>query len=80
MIELGLRVSIATDDLGLFATDLNREYRLVADNFALSEPAIEAIALNGASHCWLPDAARRRLVQRCQADLAAARAAGMAGG
>jgi adenosine deaminase len=75
MIELGLRVSIATDDPGLFATDLDREYGLVTDCFGLSDAALDAIALNGATHCWLPEVERRALVSRFQTDLAAARAA-----
>ena len=74
MIELGLRVSIATDDPGLFATDLDREYGLVADRFSLPDATLDAIALNGATHCWLPETERAALVNRFRADLAAARA------
>lgn len=36
MIDGGLRMCINTDDPGLFATDLNREYALVAEAFGLS--------------------------------------------
>jgi adenosine deaminase len=54
MIEAGLRVTVNTDDPGLFDTTLNREYALVADAFGLSEDALTRIAANGFSHNWQP--------------------------
>jgi adenosine deaminase len=57
MIEAGLRVTINTDDPGLFATTLNREYTLAAEAFGLSEDTLADIAANGFSHCWSPQIA-----------------------
>jgi adenosine deaminase len=58
MIEAGLRVTINTDDPGLFATTLNREYTLAAEAFALSEATLADIAANGLNYCWSPQALR----------------------
>jgi len=52
MIDAGLRVTINTDDPGLFGTTLNREYELLADAFGLAEDALARIAANGFSHSW----------------------------
>jgi adenosine deaminase len=67
MIDAGLRVSIATDDPGLFMTELNREYVLVAENFELSDAKLREIALNGATHGWLSEDGKKDLLQRCAA-------------
>jgi len=55
MIDAGLRVTINTDDPGLFATTLNREYTLAAEAFGLSESMLAEIAANGLSHSWNPN-------------------------
>jgi adenosine deaminase len=55
MIEAGLRVTINTDDPGLFATTLNREYALAAEGFGLSEATLAEIAANGLEYCWSPE-------------------------
>jgi adenosine deaminase len=65
MIEAGLRVTIATDDPGLFMTELNREYGLVAENFGLSDAKLREIALNGATHSWLSNDGQQDLLERC---------------
>lgn len=54
MIEAGLRVTINTDDPGLFGTTLNREYQLLADALGLSADTLSQIAANGFSHNWQP--------------------------
>lgn len=54
MIEAGLRVTINTDDPGLFGTTLNREYQLLADAFGLATHTLTRIAGNGFSHNWQP--------------------------
>lgn len=54
MLEAGLRVTINTDDPGLFATTLNREYQLLAEAFGLSADTLTRIAANGFSHNWQP--------------------------
>jgi hypothetical protein len=58
MIDFGLRVTINTDDPGMFATDLSREYALAGEAFGLSESTLIEIAANGLSHCWTPQIAR----------------------
>jgi adenosine deaminase len=58
MIDGGLRVTINTDDPGLFATDLNQEYALLADAFCLPEAVLSQIAANGFSHNWNSSATR----------------------
>jgi adenosine deaminase len=58
MIEAGLRVTINTDDPGLFATTLNREYTLAAEAFGLSESTLADIAANGLEYCWNPEPRR----------------------
>jgi adenosine deaminase len=57
MIEGGLRVTINTDDPGLFATTLNREYTLAAEAFGLSQATLGDIAANGLKHGWSPQSA-----------------------
>jgi hypothetical protein len=52
MIEAGLRVTVNTDDPGLFGTNLNREFVLIADAFGLSETMLAGIAANAFSHNW----------------------------
>jgi adenosine deaminase len=52
MIEAGLRVTVNSDDPGLFGTDLNREFVLIADAFGLSEATLAGIAANAFSHNW----------------------------
>jgi adenosine deaminase len=58
MIDAGLGVTINTDDPGLFATTLNREYTLAAEAFGLSESMLAEIAANGLSHSWNPNIAQ----------------------
>jgi adenosine deaminase len=54
MIEAGLRVTINTDDPGLFGTTLNREYQMLSEAFSLSQDTLTQIAANGFSHNWRP--------------------------
>jgi adenosine deaminase len=52
MIDAGLRVTVNTDDPGLFGTTLNREYALISEAFGLSDSTLAQIAANGLSHGW----------------------------
>jgi adenosine deaminase len=59
MIEAGLNVSIHSDDPPMFGTTLDREYALIARNFALPPEALGRIALAGLEASWLdPDTKR----------------------
>ena len=53
MMDAGLDVTIHTDDPPMFATTLDREYALVADNFGLSSQDLKKIALAGLAASWL---------------------------
>jgi adenosine deaminase len=55
MLEAGLDIMVNTDDPGLFRTDLNREYRLLATNFGLSRRALGTLALAGLRAAWLDE-------------------------
>jgi adenosine deaminase len=60
MIEAGLNVTIHSDDPPMFGTTLDREYALIARNFALSPETLGRIALAGLEASWLdPDTKRR---------------------
>lgn len=53
MIEAGLNVTIHSDDPTMFATTLDKEYMLVAENFGLSSAKLKAMALAGLAASWL---------------------------
>ena len=55
MIEAGLTVTIHSDDPPMFGTTLDREYALIAENFALQPATMKKIALAGLSAAWLDD-------------------------
>jgi adenosine deaminase len=59
MIEAGLNVTIHTDDPAMFGTTLDREYALVAENFALPPAGLKRIALAGLEAAWLEDDVKR---------------------
>jgi adenosine deaminase len=55
MIEAGLNVTIHSDDPPMFATTLDREYALVAENFDLAPETLKKITLAGLAAAWLDD-------------------------
>jgi adenosine deaminase len=55
MIDVGLDVTIHSDDPPMFATTLDREYALVTENFGLSPQALKKIALAGLAAAWLDE-------------------------
>lgn len=44
---------LCTDDSGVFATSLSREYALAAGAFKLSERQLTALALKAVDYCFL---------------------------
>lgn len=58
----GVPVTLSTDDPGMFATDLNREYALTQATFGLSDADLAEIARTGARHALCDDATRSRLL------------------
>lgn len=69
MIEAGLDVTIHSDDPPMFATTLDREYALVADNFGLSPEALKKIALAGLAAAWLDDDTKRAWMSEWSAEI-----------
>lgn len=59
MIAAGLNVTIHSDDPTMFATTLDKEYLLVAENFALSPQTLKAMAMASLAASWLDDATKQ---------------------
>ncbi len=64
-------VVLATDDPGLMLSDLRQQFALAARNDAVSYRALKTFALNSIAFSFLPEADRRRLLRRLEADFAA---------
>jgi adenosine deaminase len=58
MMEAGLTVMVNTDDPGLFRTDLNQEYGLLARHFGLTRPQLKALSLASMRASWLDETAK----------------------
>ena len=69
MIEAGLNVTIHSDDPPMFATTLDREYALVAENFALSPEMLKKIALAGLAAAWLDDDVKQAWMSEWPAEI-----------
>lgn len=70
MIAAGLRVMVNTDDPGLFRTDLNREYGLLARHLGLSRAQLADLALAGLAAAWLPAAEKEARMVAWRAEIA----------
>ena len=44
LLDAGVRVTLGTDDPGIFGTDLNREYALAHEALGVSRARLEAMA------------------------------------
>lgn len=55
---------LCTDDSGVFATSLSREYALAAAAFDLSHEELAALALQGADYVFLGAEERAALAER----------------
>ncbi len=69
MIEAGLNVTIHSDDPPMFATTLDREYALVAENFDLAPETLKGIALAGLAAAWLDDDVKRAWMSDWSAEI-----------
>lgn len=67
----GVPVTLNTDDPGLFQTDLNREYRLAAENFKLTREDLSYIAIQSVRSSFLPHEEKMELMQQFQNEIAA---------
>jgi aminodeoxyfutalosine deaminase len=54
LLAAGVPVTLATDDPGMFSTDLNREYQLCHDRFGLGPAELADIARTGARAAFCP--------------------------
>ncbi len=61
LLAAGITVCLSTDDPGMFATDLNREYELVARIAGLDEPAVRKLARASVDASFAPDTVASRL-------------------
>ena len=59
-------VALCTDDSGVFATCLSREYALAATAFKLTRQQLWALATSSIQHCFAPPAVRAALLARVQ--------------
>ncbi len=55
LLEAGVAVTLATDDPGMFHTDLNREYLLCHEQFGLSRSELADLARTGVRAAFCPD-------------------------
>lgn len=60
--ELGIPVTVGSDDPLPFFTDVEREYRLLVDELGFARDALRAMTVTAAERAFLPDAERKRLV------------------
>jgi adenosine deaminase len=58
MIELGLRVSLASDDPTMFPTTLTAEYLQARDHLGLSLETITALAAEGVEASWMEESVK----------------------
>lgn len=64
--ELGIPVTINSDDPLPFFTDIEREYRLLVEEFGLTRDDLRRITLNAARAAFLPEAEKRTLMARIE--------------
>ena len=62
MIDLGLNVTIHTDDPPMFGTDLGREFVLCATKMKLTAEQLEMCALNSVRASWLDEETKQQWI------------------
>ncbi|WP_367130805.1 adenosine deaminase [Saccharothrix sp. HUAS TT1] len=62
LLDAGVPVTLATDDPGMFHTDLDREYLLCHEAFGLDESALAELARTGVRASFAPDELKRSLL------------------
>lgn len=64
--DLGLLVTVNTDDPGMFGNSLAEEYRLLMDRHGFTQDEIRSIVANAARASWLPEDEKAELVARLE--------------
>jgi aminodeoxyfutalosine deaminase len=62
LLAAGVPVSLATDDPGMFHTDMNREYQLGHDQFGLGPAELAGLAQAGARAAFCSEATRQAIL------------------
>lgn len=70
-LDAGITVTINTDDPAIERTDIKREFRLIADEFALSKEEIRQLLVNSVRASFAGDALKQTLLQKIDNDFAA---------
>lgn len=70
-LDAGIAVTINTDDPAIERTDIKREFRLLADAFALSKEEIRQLLVNSVRASFANDALKQTLLQKIDDDFAA---------
>jgi aminodeoxyfutalosine deaminase len=65
--KAGVRVTLNTDDPGMFDTDLNREYAIAHDEFGLSADELTELARESVRASFAPDETRERILAEIDA-------------
>ena len=71
LYDLGVPLTVSSDDPLPFFTNLIREYRLLVDEFGFTRDDLLCITRNAAHHAFLPEAERVALAARIEADYGA---------
>ena len=58
----GIPITLSTDDPTLFHTDIVEEYRVLKENFGLSDDELVKIARTGFEFAFLTDGERRQML------------------
>lgn len=61
LFDFGIKVTVNTDDPGIFNTNLNREYRIAHEIIGMSHEDLEACAQTAAERSFIPLAKRKKV-------------------